>query len=61
MLVVSHTQIPSRLWFMITNVCFLDVAVFPGLVESIDAEDWANAKRWVDVIESRILNAEKTL
>ncbi|KAM7222915.1 hypothetical protein V8F06_001813 [Rhypophila decipiens] len=25
-------------------------AVFPGLVESIDASDWANALRWVDII-----------
>lgn len=26
-------------------------------MESIDAEDWTNAKRWVDIIESRIHNA----
>ena len=32
-------------------------AVFPGLMESIDNEDWTNGERWVDIIESRILNA----
>jgi N-acetylated-alpha-linked acidic dipeptidase len=32
-------------------------AVFPGLVESIDNQDWSNAERWVDIIESRIRNA----
>ncbi|KAL2261354.1 hypothetical protein VTK26DRAFT_4351 [Humicola hyalothermophila] len=32
-------------------------AVFPGLMESIDNADWANAERWVDIIESRILDA----
>lgn len=36
-------------------------AVFPGLVESIDAEDWTNAERWVDIIESRINNAARKL
>ncbi|KAK4181755.1 putative vacuolar protein sorting-associated protein 70 [Triangularia setosa] len=34
-------------------------AVFPGLMESIDGEDWTNAERWVDIIESRILNAAR--
>jgi len=36
-------------------------AVFPGLVESIDTEDWTNANRWVDIIEGRILTAAKNL
>ncbi|KAK0632996.1 hypothetical protein B0T14DRAFT_50323 [Immersiella caudata] len=36
-------------------------AVFPGLVESIDTEDWMNAKRWVDIIEGRILTATQNL
>ncbi|SPQ18813.1 d1f29f99-ca83-442f-b59f-37161cc1d279 [Thermothielavioides terrestris] len=36
-------------------------AVFPGLVESIDNQDWANAERWVDIIESRIRNAAQRL
>ncbi|KAK4190470.1 putative vacuolar protein sorting-associated protein 70 [Podospora australis] len=36
-------------------------AVFPGLVESIDSEDWTNAQRWVDIIESRIYNAARKL
>ncbi|KAK3394368.1 hypothetical protein B0H63DRAFT_460740 [Podospora didyma] len=31
-------------------------AVFPGLVESIDSEDWGNAVRWVDIIEKCIRN-----
>jgi N-acetylated-alpha-linked acidic dipeptidase len=30
-------------------------------MESIDAEDWKNAERWVDIIESRILNAARGL
>ncbi|KAK0730423.1 hypothetical protein B0H67DRAFT_605407 [Lasiosphaeris hirsuta] len=30
-------------------------AVFPGLVESIDVEDWENARRWVGIIETKIL------
>lgn len=30
-------------------------------MESIDAEDWTNAERWVDIIESRILNAAAKL
>lgn len=36
-------------------------AVFPGLVESIDDEDWVNAERWVDIIESRLKNAAHRL
>ncbi|KAK4162543.1 hypothetical protein QBC43DRAFT_77503 [Cladorrhinum sp. PSN259] len=36
-------------------------AVFPGLVESIDTEDWTNAKRWVNIIEIRIKNAAKAI
>lgn len=37
------------------------VAVFPGLVESIDTEDWPNAERWVTIIETSIASAEKSL
>ncbi|KAK4141867.1 uncharacterized protein C8A04DRAFT_30560 [Dichotomopilus funicola] len=36
-------------------------AVFPGLVESIEDEDWTNAERWVDIIESRLKNAAHRL
>ncbi|KAL2169828.1 hypothetical protein VTG60DRAFT_5569 [Thermothelomyces hinnuleus] len=36
-------------------------AVFPGLVESIDARNWKNAERWVGIIESRIENAARRL
>ncbi|KAK3330180.1 hypothetical protein B0H66DRAFT_597726 [Apodospora peruviana] len=36
-------------------------AVFPGLVESIDSEDWTNAKRWVDIIENCLKQASKRL
>ncbi|KAK4128138.1 Zn-dependent exopeptidase [Parathielavia appendiculata] len=36
-------------------------AVFPGLMESIDSEDWVNAERWVDIIESRMRNAAHRL
>lgn len=36
-------------------------AVFPGLMESIDAEDWTNARRWVDIIEGKILTAARGL
>ncbi|KAK4155527.1 hypothetical protein C8A00DRAFT_13473 [Chaetomidium leptoderma] len=36
-------------------------AVFPGLMESIDNEDWVNAERWVDIIESRMRNAAHRL
>lgn len=36
-------------------------AVFPGLVESIDAGNWTNAVRWADLIEERLQNAAKHL
>ncbi|KAL2134960.1 hypothetical protein VTI74DRAFT_10281 [Chaetomium olivicolor] len=36
-------------------------AVFPGLMESIDNQDWTNAERWVDIIESRMRNAARRL
>ncbi|KAK3996452.1 PA domain-containing protein [Cladorrhinum sp. PSN332] len=36
-------------------------AVFPGLMESIDVQDWTNARRWVDIIESRIKNAARAI
>lgn len=32
-------------------------AVFPGLVESIDAKDYSNAVRWARIIESCITTA----
>ncbi|RYC56991.1 hypothetical protein CHU98_g9219 [Xylaria longipes] len=36
-------------------------AVFPGLVESIDNKDFTNAIKWVDIIESCIKTATKTM
>ncbi|CAK7208395.1 hypothetical protein SEUCBS140593_000158 [Sporothrix eucalyptigena] len=36
-------------------------AVFPGLVESIDAGNWTNAVRWAGIIEERLLAAAKGL
>lgn len=33
------------------------VAVFPGLVESIDAKDYTNAIRWTGIIEECIKTA----
>lgn len=30
-------------------------------MESIDTEDWTNARRWVDIIEGRLLTAAATL
>jgi len=36
-------------------------AVFPGLVESIDSEDWTNALRWVDIIGACIGRATRGL
>lgn len=36
-------------------------AVFPGLVESLDAKDWTNAERWVGIIEGSLKNAKKGL
>ncbi|POS83843.1 hypothetical protein EPUL_004889 [Erysiphe pulchra] len=36
-------------------------SVFPGLSESIDKNDWANAERWVGIIKECILRAEKGL
>ncbi|KAI0203508.1 hypothetical protein F4808DRAFT_22062 [Astrocystis sublimbata] len=36
-------------------------AVFPGLVESIDNKDFTNAMKWVDIIESCIKTATKTM
>ncbi|KAI0466165.1 hypothetical protein F4859DRAFT_333972 [Xylaria cf. heliscus] len=36
-------------------------AVFPGLVESIDNKDFVNAIKWVDIIESCIKTATKTM
>ncbi|KAI0550511.1 hypothetical protein F4679DRAFT_542663 [Xylaria curta] len=36
-------------------------AVFPGLVESIDNKDFTNAIKWVDIIDSCIKTATKTM
>ena len=36
-------------------------AVFPGLVEAIQAKDYGNAERWVGIIERRLLKAAKSL
>ncbi|CAK7230565.1 hypothetical protein SBRCBS47491_007627 [Sporothrix bragantina] len=36
-------------------------AVFPGLVESIDAGNWTNAVRWAGIIEERLHAAAKGL
>ncbi|KAI0890933.1 Zn-dependent exopeptidase [Annulohypoxylon nitens] len=36
-------------------------AVFPGLVESIDNQDFENAQRWVYIIEDRIKTATETI
>ncbi|KAH8682513.1 hypothetical protein BX600DRAFT_375449 [Xylariales sp. PMI_506] len=36
-------------------------AVFPGLVESIDAKDYLNALKWVDIIDDCIKTATKTV
>lgn len=33
------------------------IAVFPGLVESIDAKDYNNALRWAEIIENCIKTA----
>jgi N-acetylated-alpha-linked acidic dipeptidase len=36
-------------------------AVFPGLVEAIDAKDYDNASRWVDIIGEALKKAAKSL
>ena len=36
-------------------------AVFPGLVESIDDENWENALRWLGIIEDCILQAAESI
>lgn len=36
-------------------------AVFPGLVESIDNRDFANAVKWADIINGCIKKATKTI
>ncbi len=36
-------------------------AVFPGLMESIDDRDWENALKWVDIVESCIRKAAKSI
>ncbi|KAI1433495.1 Zn-dependent exopeptidase [Xylaria sp. CBS 124048] len=37
------------------------LAVFPGLVESIDNNDFTNAMKWVDIIDNCIKTATKTM
>jgi N-acetylated-alpha-linked acidic dipeptidase len=37
------------------------LAVFPGLVESIDNKDFVNALKWVDIIDNCIKDATKTI
>jgi hypothetical protein len=37
------------------------IAVFPGLIEAIDANDIANARKWVLVIETVLQKAEVSL
>jgi N-acetylated-alpha-linked acidic dipeptidase len=36
-------------------------AVFPGLVEAIDAKDYGNAERWVGIIEEKLWKAVESL
>jgi N-acetylated-alpha-linked acidic dipeptidase len=36
-------------------------AVFPGLMESIDAKDEERFKKWVDIAENAILKAAESL
>ncbi|KAK1757427.1 hypothetical protein QBC47DRAFT_296294 [Echria macrotheca] len=59
-----HEGLDGRPWFK--HVVFAPGlwtgyagAVFPGLMESIEAEDWTNGKRWVDIIEGCILTAAR--
>lgn len=37
------------------------LAVFPGLVESLDEKDYANAERWVGIITGGLEKAVKSL
>lgn len=37
------------------------IAVFPGLVESIDDKDYKNAEKWVGIIEDLLYKASKQL
>jgi N-acetylated-alpha-linked acidic dipeptidase len=36
-------------------------AVFPGLMESIDAKNYLNGLKWADIVEKSILNAAKAM
>lgn len=38
-----------------------DVAVFPGLVESLDEKDYGNAQRWIGIIEGLLDKATSSL
>lgn len=40
-----------------TTVLTEITAVFPGLVESVDAKDYNNAVRWAEIIETCIKTA----
>jgi N-acetylated-alpha-linked acidic dipeptidase len=44
-------------WRHTDRSLFCFAAVFPGLVESIDAKDYTNAVRWADIIEDCITTA----
>lgn len=39
----------------------VNVAVFPGLVESIDAKDYTNGLKWAGIIEQCLAQAIKSL
>lgn len=47
----------ERIIILLTCVCVCSLAVFPGLVESIDAKDYNNAVRWSGIIEDCIKTA----
>jgi len=51
----KHVVFAPGLWTGYSGV------VFPGLVESIDDQDWDNALKWLDIIEVCILEAAKSL
>lgn len=37
------------------------IAVFPGLIESIDNKDYVNAQKWVVIIDNCIKTATRTI
>jgi N-acetylated-alpha-linked acidic dipeptidase len=61
-----HKGLDGRSWFK--HVIFApgiwtgySGAVFPGLVEAIQAKDYENAERWVGIIERGLVKAAKSL